>query len=63
MPNTWQEAYEEGIRDERERWRTVLMDRINDLDTCTKDDNCHLIAQGVDLALGDGLWDESADDE
>ena len=37
--------------------RTTIVERIFDLESCNKDDNCRILAQGADLALSDVLYD------
>jgi len=32
--------YEQGQRDEREKWSVLIKDRIRDLQSCTKHDDC-----------------------
>lgn len=42
---------------ERARWVKVCQDRMFDLYSCNKDDDCHILARGVELALNDGLYE------
>lgn len=37
--------------------RSTIVERIFDLESCQKDDDCRTLAQGADLALSDVLYD------
>ena len=37
--------------------RSTIVERIFDLESCQKDDDCRILAQGADLALSDVLYD------
>lgn len=45
----------EGRKQERERWVRVARERIIDLDSCAKDDDCATLVRGVLLVVGDAL--------
>ena len=47
----------EGRIQERERWVRVARERIIDLESCAKDDDCAVIARGAWLVLVDALGD------
>lgn len=48
--NAW---LDEQKRQERERVLAIIQQRHDDLASCGKKDDCHLLAQGIYLALDD----------
>ena len=40
MTDSYAQAVAEGQRDEREKWSVLIKDRIRDLQSCTKHDDC-----------------------
>lgn len=41
---------------ERSFWINTLENRIDELNSCHKDDDCHTLASGIELALEDALY-------
>lgn len=57
--NSINEGYEQGQRDERERWTRIVTDRLADLRSCRKPDDCRIRALGVQVVLDDAEYDAS----
>lgn len=46
-------AYEAGVNDERELWLLVAKDRVTDLRSCHKPDDCAVRAESIEVLMDD----------
>ena len=66
----YQQGFADGTKAERDRWINIIQERIDELTSCNKEDDCISLAAGAMLALNDGLFylekeekmDDSVDD-